>query len=268
MAKKYKCPYCENRYERKKLVNHIDKVHVEMLPKEYNGRRIVYDMINKTDGHGTCRVCKKDTSWNDKINRYNVLCDNPKCKEHMREEYKKNMLRVRGTYNILNDPEQQKIMLANRSISGKYKFTDGGVLTYTGTYEKKCLEFMDKVMQIESKDILSPGPSMEYMYKGQKHIYIPDFYYIPYNLIIEVKDGGNNPNTKSSVGMDSSREKTIEKEKIITDKGIYNYIRLTNNQFQQLLEVFMDIKQKLIEGIDEKTININETSAVIESYFE
>ena len=178
----------------------------------------------------------------------------------MREEYKKNMLRVKGTYNILNDPEQQKKMLANRSISGKYKFTtDGGELTYTGSYEKKCLEFMDVVMQIPSTDILSPGPTLEYEYNGEKHFYITDFYYIPYNLIIEVKDGGDNPNNKKSVGMISSREKTIEKEHLITDKGEYNYIRLTNNNFAQLIEIFMVIKEKLLEGDVSKTYKINES---------
>ena len=125
MGKRYKCPYCEKRDERKKLIDHIDKRHQEMLPDGYDGARVMYDKINHTDGHGICRVCKKDTPWNPKAQRYDVLCGNPKCKEAMREEYKKNMLRVRGTYNILNDPEQQKKMLAGRKISGKYKFTDG-----------------------------------------------------------------------------------------------------------------------------------------------
>ena len=59
----------------------------------------------------------------------------------MREEYKKNMIRVKGTYNILNDPEQQQKMLANRKISGKYRYSDGTMFTYTGSYEKKLLEF-------------------------------------------------------------------------------------------------------------------------------
>ena len=27
MARRYKCPYCEDRYERAKLVSHIDKKH-------------------------------------------------------------------------------------------------------------------------------------------------------------------------------------------------------------------------------------------------
>lgn len=265
MAKRYKCPYCELRLIRKDLIKHIDKKHEELIPQGYSSARLVYNQVNKID-HGKCRVCGKLTSWNEKSGRYNVLCDNPKCKEHMREEYKKNMLRVRGTYNILNDPEQQKKMLANRSISGSYKFSDGGILTYTGSYEKKCLEFMDVVMQIPSKDILSPGPTIEYEYNGSKHFYITDFYYIPYNLIIEVKDGGDNLNNKDSSSMRASREKTIEKERIITDRGEYNYIRLTNNDFSQLLDVFMTIKEKLLEGDVSKTYKINE-SVIFESAY-
>lgn len=266
MAKKYKCSYCEKRLIRKDLITHIDKSHKELIPENYTAARLVYNQVNKVD-HGKCRVCGKPTAWSEKSGRYDVLCGDPKCKEHMREEYKKNMLRVKGTYNILNDPEQQKKMLANRSISGQYKFQDGGVLTYTGSYEKKCLEFMDIVMQIPSKDILSPGPTLEYEYNGEKHFYITDFYYIPYNLIIEVKDGGDNLNTKDSASMKASREKTIEKERLITDRGEYNYIRLTNNNFAQLIEVFMIIKEKLLEGDDSKTYRINESQVVLEDYF-
>lgn len=267
MAKKYKCPYCEKRLIRKDLITHIDKSHKELIPENYTAARLVYNQVNKVD-HGKCRVCGKPTAWSEKSGRYDVLCGDPKCKEHMREEYKKNMLRVKGTYNILNDPEQQKKMLANRSISGQYKFQDGGILTYTGSYEKKCLEFMDVVMQIPSKDILSPGPTLEYEYNGEKHFYITDFYYIPYNLIIEVKDGGDNLNTKDSASMKASREKTIEKEHLITDRGEYNYIRLTNNNFAQLIEVFMIIKEKLLEGDDSKTYRINESQVVLEDYFD
>lgn len=266
MAKNYKCPYCEKRLIRKDLITHINKSHKDLIPENYTAARLVYNIANKTE-YGRCRVCGKETQWSEKNGRYNVLCGSSKCKEYMREEYKKNMLRVKGTYNILNDPEQQKIMLANRSISGKYKFQDGGEHIFTGSYEKKCLEFMDIVMQISSDDIMSPGPTLEYEYNGQKHFYIADFYYIPYNLIIEVKDGGDNINTKDSASMRASREKTIEKERIITDKGEYNYIRLTNNNFAQLIEVFMDIKEKLLRGDDSKTYKINESQIILEDYF-
>lgn len=258
MAKKYKCPYCNNKYIRKDLINHIDKTHEELIPDGFVSAQIVYDLVNGTKGYGKCRVCKKSTKWNMSAGRYDVLCGNIRCKEHMREEYKKNMLKVHGTYNILNSDEQQKKMLANRSISGKYTFSDGGVLTYTGSYERKFLEFADKVMQIPSKDIMAPGPTIEYEMNGKKHFYITDFLYIPYNAIIEIKDGGSNPNNKNSTGMQSSRQRTLEKEKLITDRGEYSYLRLTDNNFMQLLEFFMDIKIKLIEGIDSPTVKINE----------
>lgn len=268
MAKRYKCPYCELRDERKKLITHIDKKHEEMLPEGYDGARIVYDMINHTNGHGTCRICKKDTQWNSSSQRYDILCGNPKCKEAMREEYKKNMLRVKGTYNILNDPEQQQKMLANRKISGKYKYSDGTIFTYTGSYEKKLLEFEDAVMNIPSKDIMMPGPTIEYIYKGEKHFYIADQLYIPYNLIIEIKDGGDNKNGKETPGMIASREKTIEKEKVITDKGEYNYLRLTNNDFVQLIEIFMELKENYMNNNDSKVVRIHEgTKSVIDSNY-
>ena len=59
--------------------------------------------------------------------------------------------------------------------------------------------------------------------------------------------------------MDASREKTIEKERVITDKGIYNYIRLTNNQFTQLVDLFMTIKEKTMNGDYSQTVKINES---------
>ena len=262
MAKKYKCPYCDQRYIRKDLISHIEKKHESLLPEEYSSERVVYDLVNKKDGHGTCKYCGTNTKWNAKINRYDIICEKPQCKQAAREEYKRNMLRVHGTYNILNDDIQQKKMLANRRISGQYRFTDGGLVPYTGTFEKKCLEFMDKVMRIDSKYIMSPGPSMEYLYEGEKHIYIPDFYLIPWNLIIEVKDGGANPNTKESPGMKSSRERTVEKERVVTDQGIYNYVRLTNNQFQQLLSIIMELKMQLLAGEEGTIVRVHESSHV------
>lgn len=260
MGKTFKCMYCEKRLERAKLIAHIDKTHEELIPEGYDGARLVYDMVNKkVDSCGYCRVCHKPTEWNPKLAKYDVLCDNPKCKEQLRENYKRNMLRVKGTYNILNDPEQQKIMLANRRISGVYKHSDGGKIQYTGEYERKFLEFMDLFMQMPSKDIISPGPTMEYTYNGTKHIYIPDFYIPSINCIIEVKDGGDNLNNKQSASMIASREKTLEKERIVTDRGEYNYIRLTNNQFEQMIDLFMNIKLKIMNGDDTKTIKINES---------
>lgn len=258
MARRYKCPYCDDKYERKDLIEHIDKKHEDLIPENFTSTRIVFNLINKREC-GFCRVCNKETKWREDLGRYDILCENPKCKEELRRRYQENMIRVRGTDNILNDPEQQKKMLANRSISGKYKFTDGGVLTFTGSYEKKYLEFIDKVLEIPSKDILCPGPTLEYEMNGEKHFYITDSYLIPQNLIVEVKDGGDNLNTKDTPGMRSSRERTLAKEKLITESGEYNYIRLTNNNFAQLLDVLMEIKEAQFDKRDGKIIKVNES---------
>lgn len=257
-SRKYKCPYCDNRYDREKLINHIDKHHQDMVPDDSTPTRVVFNLINKRTT-GYCRVCNKETKWREDLGRYDVLCDNPKCKEALRRQYQENMIRTKGTDNILNDPEQQKKMLAARKISGSYKFRDGGVLTYTGSYEKECLEFMDKVLDIPSKDILSPGPTIIYKYKDEDHVYIPDFYLIPQNLIIEVKDGGNNPNTRNSNSDIDSHERTLAKENAIRKTGKYNYIRLTNNQFSQLINVLMEIKKTQFDKINSTIMMVNES---------
>lgn len=256
-SRKYKCPYCDYKDIRSNLCDHVDRKHEDILPEGYTSARAVYDSINGKN-HGTCMVCKKEVyKWNDKINRYYNLCDNPKCRAKVRETALQRHMKVYNKPTLLNDADQQEKMLANRKISGTYTFTDGGKLTYTGSYEKSALEFMDKVLQIPSKDIQAPGPVLEYKYGGKTHKWITDIYYIPGNLLIEVKDGGSNPNKRT---MTSYREKQVAKEEMVTNLGTFNYIRLTNNDFAQLLSVFADMKNEALSSDSPKaTIHINES---------
>ena len=99
----------------------------------------------------------------------------------------------------------------------------------------------------------------EYEYNGKKHFWITDIYYIPANLVIEVKDGGDNPNNRP---MKSYREKQVAKEEMITDKGTFNYLRLTNNNFLQLFEILADIKYDIVEPDRGVKISINENTPV------
>lgn len=261
MGRKYRCVYCQKPLERADLIKHIDRNHMDMVPKEYPVERLVFDICNNKDvghGHGICNICKGPTEWDDKSGRYKVYCSD-KCRSIMRENAVKNMIKVHGKSTLLNDIEHQEKMLAARKISGKYKFTDGGVCTYTGSYEHKLLEFMDKVLHITSDDLVVPGPVIEYDFKGEKKKYITDFFYIPYNLIIEVKDGGDNPN--KAVDQSEVREKTHAKEDAIVKLGKYNYLRLTNNNFMQLLDTFIELKEKSIDNDESKTYSINEYCA-------
>ena len=255
-SKRYKCPYCDFKAQRVELIEHVDKMHADLLPEGYSAARAVYDFINEKN-YGTCMICKQKVfKWNDKCNRYYNLCEKPECRSKVREAALKNHIKVYNKPTLLNDPEQQQKMLANRKISGIYVFTDGGRITYTGKYERNALEFLDKVLEIPSRDIQAPGPTLEYEFKGKIHKWITDIYYIPANLLIEIKDGGSNPNNRP---MQEYRDKQIAKEEMVTNVGTFNYIRLTNNDFSQLLAIFADMKNEVMTSDNPKSIiRINE----------
>ena len=243
--KKYKCPYCDERFERTKLSTHIEKKHNELIPEGYTASRVAFNTMNhKTVGH--CIICGKETDWNEDKCRYERLCNSKKCHRQYVKLTEERLKAARGVSKseMLSDPSFQDKMLKGRSISGTYKFSDGGKIDYVGTYEKNFLEFMDKFLHVQSIDIQAPGPTIEYYYEGKKHFWITDFYYIPYNLVLDIKDGGKNPNNRE---MPEYRAKQKAKEKAIASDGRYNYIRLTDNQFDQLIEIMLDLKDAMID---------------------
>lgn len=257
-ARKYKCIFCNKSFERTSLASHIDKHHDDMLcdEKGFTANRIVFDICNKKEpvgaSTGTCRICKKPTEWDEKSVRYKAYCSE-NCKAQARKNYEKNMLKVYGKTTLLDDMEWQETkMLANRGISGKYRWSDGTYKTYVGSYEKKFLEFCDNVLNIDSGDLLTPGPTIYYEYDGKEHTWITDAIYLPYNLVFDIKDGGDNKNNRD---MPEYRAKQLMKEKFITDQGEYNYIRLTNNEFVQLLTIFAELKESYSNEDEPKTIS-------------
>ena len=250
----FKCPYCNERFTRVKLIDHIEDEHEDMIPQNYTAARVVFNMINKKE-YGTCVQCGKETEWNDNTWRYERYCSEKCLKEYVATA-KARMIKTYGKAYLLDEPDHQEKMLKGRGISGEYKFKDGGVRSYCGTFEKKLLEFFDKGLECNSKDIETPGPVIEYEFEGKKHFWITDDYYSPANLVFDVKDGGDNPNTRE---MPEYRAKQEAKEAAILKQGKYNYIRLTNNNFTQLLYILAEIRERLMDG-DDKTqvIHINE----------
>lgn len=262
--RKYQCPYCNDKYDRVKLVDHIEKKHSEFIPKDFTASRIVFNIVNKKE-KGKCTICGKESPWDEDKCRYDRFCSD-KCKKAYEQLAAERLKRVRGMtkQEMLKDPEyQNNVMLANRSISGKYKFQDGTIRTYVGSYEHKFLEFMDKFLNVKSEDLETPGPIIEYKFKGETHKWITDEYYVPYNLVFDIKDGGDNPNKRE---MPEYRAKQIAKEDAIRKQGKYNYIRLTDNKFEQLIELMLELKELYIENNGEYNpiIRINE-STVLES---
>lgn len=245
-VKKYKCPYCEKRLERGELIDHIDKQHPDMIPENYSSTRVVFNLINKKT-QGRCVICGKETDWNEDKARYERICNRPQCKKAYIDQTADRLYKKHGKtkQDFLNDPKFQEKMLQNRSISGKYKFRDGGILPYVGSYEKNFLQFMDQFFHVKSSDLIAPGPVIDYKFNGKTHQWITDFYYEPYNLVFDIKDGGSNPNTRE---MNEYRAKQIAKEKAIKDMKQYNYIRLTDNQFDQMIELMLELKENLIDA--------------------
>lgn len=245
-TRKYRCPFCRITATRDKLISHIQDQHEDMIPEDYTAARLLYDHINHKN-YGTCIICKKPVyEWDETICRYKNLCDDPHCMAQ---------LKARSAKNHLEDPEVQKKMLAGRRISGFYKFKDGTTHSYVGSYERNCFEFMDLVLNIKGKDIMSPGPTIYYEWNGEQHPWILDWMYIPAMLCADVKDGGSNPNNRP---MEDYRERQIAKEEAITKLGKYNYIRLTDNNFAQLLEALANIRQGTINHDPLNHIFINE----------
>ena len=252
--KKILCPFCHKNYEVRNLPSHLDTYHPEDIPEGFTPLQVTYHLYNKYpyDYRRACRVCKHPTSWDEAKGRYNFLCDNPECKKKWIAVMKKNI----GDSNPTQTEEGLKKMLASRKISGVYKFTSGGELTYTGSYELETLRFMDTVLDVKVEDLQVPGPVLKYQFNNETHYYISDIFYRPYNLIIEVKDGGNNPNKNQA--MIVTRAKQLAKEKYIIDHTDYNYLRLTDKNFSQLMAVFADLKLHVKEYDKSRVIHVNE----------
>lgn len=245
--KSYCCPYCGQKMHRDKLTKHIEKEHDDLIPEGYTSYRVVYDLVNNKHGHGTCTECGADTPWSEKRQKYARLCGKKECYEKVRDRYRSRMLKTYGRIHLLDDPQHQEKMLSHRKIAGTYTWSDGTKFTYMGSYEKEFMEFLDKVMEFKSNEIVAPGPILEYEFKGKKLHWITDFLIIPFNLLVEVKDGSSNPNKRS---MPEYRAKQVAKEKMVTNMGTFSYLRLTNNEFNQFMSILAELKMKVVE--DEK----------------
>ena len=244
-TKRMRCPFCDAiSADASRLVSHIEREHSGSIPPNMTPTQYVYYLKTGKD-HGTCVMCGKPTSWNESTGKYNRFCNDPKCKEKYREIFKQRMINRYGKTTLLNDPEQQKKMLKNRKISGVYLWRDHVHKTpYTGTYELDFLRFLDECLEMDPEDVMAPSPhTFYYVYNGEKHFYIPDFFIPSLNLEIEIKTHENMHHKIQAV----DRVKEQLKDQVMEgNKNTFDYLKIADKNYMVLLDYFQACKERTL----------------------
>ena len=250
-----KCPICGKYKEHKnEMIEHVENMHRDSIPTDMSTAQYLYMSVHGRP-YGLCRVCGQQTPWNEKAGKPSQLCGKESCRKTQRKKAYDNMMKVYGKPSLLTDPYHQQKMLANRKISGTYVWSDHKhKFTYTGSYEKYAIEWLDKVMMLNPDKIQMPGPVIPYEIDGEIKNWLTDIYLEDFNLIIEIKDGGDMKNTHP--GFAHNRELEAAKDECMKNQKQYNYIKVTNKDMMSLLKTLTDIKMNNIFDNDKKVDNI------------
>jgi hypothetical protein len=251
--KKITCPICGERYTSiQGLYDHVDEDHDEDIPHDMSIPQYIY-FLRTGKTHGKCIVCKSHTDWNEKTEKYKRFCNNPKCKESYRKQFEKRMINKYGKTTLLDDPNHQRKMLANRQISGEYKWTDGTIKTYTGSYELDFLKFLDVLMDFDSDDVFTPSPhTYYYEYEGEKKFYIPDVWIPSLNLEVEIKESDN-----THPHMQVDRKKEYLKDKLMSSFKNIDYIKIVDKKYDHFFNYLVQRKENYLQGKKVKFISDN-----------
>lgn len=255
-VKNYKCPDCGAKYKSLQTWgNHVKSAHPELIPSGWSYARYFYYILTGKD-KGSCTVCKSDTDWNEATQKYERFCKNPVCKEKYREMFKNRMMKKYGKVHLLNDPEQQRKMLAGRKISGLYTFQNGKQIGYVGSYEKHFLIMLDKFLHFDPDGIMMPSPhTYEYDYKNPddienegKHFFIPDAYIPSLNLEIEIKQNTNNHPKLLKI----DKVKEMQKDELMKSLPNVNYIKIVEKEYTEFFKLINELST--IVSDDERKI--------------
>ena len=251
----YKCKICGKKYtDLSSLYNHIEQQHSEMIPMDMSIQQYYYYM--KTGrSNGNCVMCKQPTTWNKNTNKYNRFCGDPKCKEEYVKIAKSRMIAKYGKVHLLNDPKKQREMLANRKISGVYRWSNSKIeTTYTGSYELDFLKTLDLFFEWDPEDISMPSPhTYTYKYDGEEKFYIPDVFIHSLDLEIEIKDGGDNPNNHHKIqAVDKEKERL--KDETMTSQKLFHYVKITNKNYTNFFDFLKEAKDGFEKYGDDKKI--------------
>ena len=247
-VKYYKCPECKKVYNSlKPWETHMENCHPELIPDGWTPARYFYFLQTKKD-HGSCIICKNNTEWLESRMKYARFCNNPKCKEIYREQFKNRMIKSYGKITLLNDPEQQRKMLLAKKNSGYYELSDGSKIEYASSYEHHFLMMIDHLFRITGNDIMGPSPHTYYYdyinpedkeNEGKK-FYIPDYYIC--SLILEVEIKQNTSTHPKILRIDKVKEKCKD-DMMKTIPGI-NYIKIVDKNYEEFFKFIIDFKNR------------------------
>lgn len=251
--KNTRCPACSRMFKSMDTwCSHINTKHPDIIPEGFSAKQYLYGLQSgKYEGH--CMYCNDKTSWNEASGKYSRICFKPACRKRYSE--------MHGTA----DPTQQRSMLANRKISSVYNY-DGVELVYTGSYERKFLEFMHDVLKWPVSDIIAPSPnSYEYEYinsndpinEGQK-TYIPDFYIPSLQLEVEIKD----QTTTHPKFLRIDKVKEACKDAAMQKRTKVRYYKLNNNDFLSFVKYIKTLSNIITDAEILQTINKHSMEAL------
>ncbi len=223
---------------KQKMGNHYETEHKLLIPPDMDGYRWFYYLLTKKD-HGSCVECHNETEFNRNTMKYSRFCNNPQCKQKYKEIRDKRMMDKHGKIILLDDPEMQKKMQANRKISGIYTWSDKSAqFSYVGSYELDFLKYLDLQLKWPSSDLFSPSPhTYTYEYENKQHFYMPDFFIPSLSLEIEIKS--SNRMYKQNV---QSMEKEIIKDQMMKElSNVINYILILDKNYTEFNNLLKEV---------------------------
>lgn len=241
------CPYCRKYFSLKKAaISHIEKYHSRELEQSgMDAAQSLYFSVHGKITGSCCCGCSRPTEWNAKTGKPYKVSPDPECRARLHKIAQANLMNARGVdqHTLMSDMAHQKAMQKNRKISDKYTFkTDGGSIEYMGKLELNWLKFCDTVLDLPSRCI--QDPPQNFIYYDSKdnieRIYMPDFYMPDYNLIVEIKDGGDHPNSNPKF-IEETKYKVAMKDEVMKKQTDFNYIRISGTNYGPFLETLYQI---------------------------
>lgn len=227
----WKCPCCKHPYRTKNaMYDHMYKDHSDEIPDGMSAAQYAFNIRNNKT-FGLCVQCRTNhTPWNEAAERYDRFCG-PQCRNAYVVEAKRRMIQKYGKAHLLDDPKFQQKMQDGRSIAGQYKFADETLVPYLGSYEYDFLNYINNTYNWNGTEVLRAPMTFEYEYEARTHIYMPDYFLPNFNLIVEIKDGGSNPNMHHKI-QEVDKVKEALKDDVMRSQTKYNYIKIVNKEYQ------------------------------------